>query len=670
MEPLDGCPDVQAEHAPNGYAGLLLSQASAEIEVAGAMELGDLELSAAVDGRSKEETSWLKKKAKVNKIWNFVSRKKGPLGQGKRPQSMIVLGGPMKTSENKPKITFMDRMKSIKRLRSSSGLGKGASQRSFKAQSIHDCPSDQEDGLWQRDLNRVKRLPDNQKPFRHSYAGHTEGLEACFEDVELSAPVPEMEVSDGRGLRDVDVQMNEDQEETCPRESEDIKNEDLNVASHSLRAARDCRKRCQTLPQDIRRRRTSDVWSYLKGISLASKENSKATESDLEGNFQDLESATTGNSTLYLDLESGHEESPSQVRKGSSTSKATHFGGVFKFFTNMAEAARKWRGSSRPPFQEEPKPSSQGHQLQPQEVPEDDGVPSSFLMRLSLQSPDSGIWDHSTLQTPMCRDNGEQGLDPDSLHVACSLGPNSETQGLSQAAHSQVDTSNFSPSTLQGDDQISPDSSAQIDTHELSEAQPSSQDLCEKPETMGGFLEEKETLEESSEPNEAIRSEQAMGELACEKGHIHVKEEEEEEDGLSQTEEQDSFELLDESGSSKYGPKCRPFQMSLCTIASLTEINNRKPSCHPPHPSPSPPPFKALDRCHSLPLSQSIPMGLDQVGWRRRLLLNPAGTVLNSKTLEVQRERRRKRQHWKPLKPGAEQVLVNKLLGDMFTAVS
>ncbi|KAM8965646.1 rho guanine nucleotide exchange factor 9 isoform X1 [Sarcophilus harrisii] len=644
MEPLDGCPNVQSEHAPNGCAGLILSQTNADIEVAGAMELSDLELSAKADGHSKEETSWLKKKAKVNKIWNFVSRKKGPLVQGKRPQSMIVLGGPVKTSENKPKITFMDRMKSIKRLRSSSSLCKSATQRSFKARSVHDCLGDQEDGLWQKDLYRVKRPSDNHR-YRHSYAGHTEGLEACFEDVELSVPDPEMKASDGKGLQDVDMQTDEDKEMIHPGALEDTKKEDVNVVSHSPRAARDCRKRCQTLPQDNRRRRTSDVWNYLKGISLVSKENPKAADPD--GDFQDTKGAT-GNSALYLDFELGHEESPSQLRKESSTTnKATHFGGVFRFFTNMAEVARKWRGYSRTAFQEEAKSSSQLQE-----------VPVSFLKRLSLQSPDSGIWDHSGLQESTWRGDGQQGPDAESVHVASSLGLNGETQDLSQTSCSQPDVPIFSLSTLQNDDHISAGPSAHLHSHEFAEVQSSSQDLHEKPK-----IADQQTLKESSGPNQAIGSWQTVGELACEEGHTHVKEEEEgEEDGLSQTEEQDSFELLDEAGHLKYSPKCRPFQMSLCTIVSLTEINNRKPSCHPPHPSPSPPSFKVLDRCHSLPLSQSIPMGLDQIGWRRRLLLNPAGTVLNSKTLEVQREKRKKRQHWKPLKPGAEQVLVNKLI--------
>ncbi|XP_075796966.1 rho guanine nucleotide exchange factor 9 isoform X5 [Pelodiscus sinensis] len=89
-----------------------------------------------------------------------------------------------------------------------------------------------------------------------------------------------------------------------------------------------------------------------------------------------------------------------------------------------------------------------------------------------------------------------------------------------------------------------------------------------------------------------------------------------------------------------------------------------KPLSHPLHPSPQAPPFKILlDRCRSLPLSQSTPMGLDQVGWRRRLLLSTgAENDLGSKTLEVRRDGRNGGSRWKPLKPGAEQLLVNKLI--------
>ncbi|XP_056664798.1 rho guanine nucleotide exchange factor 9 isoform X2 [Monodelphis domestica] len=646
MEPFDNCPEAPSEHAPNGYAGLILSQDSTEIEAAGAMELSNLENSAAVDGHSKEETSWLKKKAKVNKIWNFVSRKKGPLGQGKRPQSMIVLSSPTRPSETKPKITFMDRMKSIKRLRSSSGLGKGATERSFKAQPSLNCPGDQEEGIWQKDLYRVRRPLDNQRLFRHSYAGHTEGLEDCFGDVEFNIPVPELEASDGKGSRDLDIQTNEeDQEGIGPLEVEDPQNDNENVASQVLRASQDCRKRCQTLPQENRRRRTSDVWSYLKGISLANRDNSKTTEAEPESNFRGMENAAR-NSTLFLGFESGHEESSRQMRRGSSTNKATHFGGVFRFFTNMAEAARKWRGSSRTPFPEEPKSSSKRHPLQLLEVPGENRVPASFLMRLSLQSPD--IWDHSHIQTSTWRNDRLQNHNTESIHVTYSLELNSKSQSLGQVICSQPDISMLSLPTLQGEGQISPAPLAQPPPRGLSEAQPPSPGFPEQLETTGGCLGEKEHRGgRCSQLNEeAAGAEQSTSELTSKKRPTYIKEEEEKEDeeegeeesGSIQVEEQDSFELLDETSHSKYSPKCHPFQMSLCTIVSLTEINSRKS-------------WQVY--------SAGGQEGICEERGEAKLV---ASTALNSKTLESRRESQRKKKASKPRQPGAEQVFINKLI--------
>ncbi|XP_015273567.1 PREDICTED: rho guanine nucleotide exchange factor 9, partial [Gekko japonicus] len=115
----------------------------------------------------------------------------------------------------------------------------------------------------------------------------------------------------------------------------------------------------------------------------------------------------------------------------------------------------------------------------------------------------------------------------------------------------------------------------------------------------------------------------------------------------------------------KYREVCHPFQMSLCTIVSFNEFNSGKPLSHPLHPSPQSPPFRLLlDRCHSLPLSQSTPMGLDQLGWKRKVLLSAgAESDLGSKTLEVRRrDGRNGRSRWKPLKPGAEQLLLSKLI--------
>ncbi|XP_067327766.1 rho guanine nucleotide exchange factor 9 isoform X1 [Anolis sagrei] len=56
-------------------------------------------------------------------------------------------------------------------------------------------------------------------------------------------------------------------------------------------------------------------------------------------------------------------------------------------------------------------------------------------------------------------------------------------------------------------------------------------------------------------------------------------------------------------------------------------------------------------------------MGLDQLGWKRKVLLSVgAENDLGSKTLEVRRDRKNGQSRWKPLKAGAEQLLLNKLI--------
>ncbi|XP_041112046.1 uncharacterized protein LOC121318912 isoform X2 [Polyodon spathula] len=91
---------------------------------------------------------------------------------------------------------------------------------------------------------------------------------------------------------------------------------------------------------------------------------------------------------------------------------------------------------------------------------------------------------------------------------------------------------------------------------------------------------------------------------------------------------------------------------------------------HPPRPASRPPGLcpqephsraAALQRCCSLPLSQSTPTGLDEMGWRGHTLHKPAEVPLGMETARV-RDRGGGTIRRRLLKLGAEQLQVNKLI--------
>lgn len=93
---------------------------------------------------------------------------------------MILLGDTYKSSELKPKVTLMDRMKSFKRWKPSTGNYKNTPPRSRKSLKPQKTP-----GIYQ-----MKKLEEAQKPFCHSYAGHFEGLDPFFVNVQRLVYTP------------------------------------------------------------------------------------------------------------------------------------------------------------------------------------------------------------------------------------------------------------------------------------------------------------------------------------------------------------------------------------------------------------------------------------------------------------------------------------------------
>ncbi|XP_071425588.1 rho guanine nucleotide exchange factor 9 isoform X2 [Pithys albifrons albifrons] len=390
---------------PNGYANRIF-QANVEDGSADAMEGCGAEHCTSSDAipSEHEEAPRYKKTTKGSRIWNFVRRKKGLSTNKDRPQSMILLGVTSEVSELK-KPSFMDRVRSSKKGRSSR-VPKNVDLRASRVQVACE-PEEEPHGSGQRAVYRVRKLGDGRRPSRHSYAGYIEELDSSFEDIELNISIPELDATENKCLRDISGRLHsEDNDSNChripARKSESLNFE--NVRSPVV-AEGDNQKRCAVHPQESRRGRSSDVWSYLKGISLTSKDNSKPPDPRAETSFQNLEN-TTDHSAPYFDFDTRCEENPCQRKKSSGASKATHFGGVVRFLTSMAEAARRLRGSSRAfsPDEKRPQRSFRGwrQDVAPHReglVIENESAKAFCTVGACLQSPDSGTWENLSFES-------------------------------------------------------------------------------------------------------------------------------------------------------------------------------------------------------------------------------------------------------------------------------
>ncbi|XP_074864326.1 rho guanine nucleotide exchange factor 9 isoform X2 [Carettochelys insculpta] len=726
MEIIEDCQHVHAGLVPNGYMNKIF-QAHPEDGSSETLKTCDLQHcnSNGINQNAMEEATRYKKKAKGSRIWNLVSRRKGPSLNNKRPQSMILLGDASEILEEKRKMSFMERVRSFKKLRASS-MSKNVDLRLSKAKVSRIAEEDQEDND-QRAVYRIKKLADSQRPFRHSYAGYIDDLDSSFEDVELNVSIPEIDTNENKWLSNISVRIHSEANDGNCHKVSSRKSKILNCENlkHSGITERDNHKRCSVLSEQSRQGKSSDVWNYLKGISLSSKDNSKLLDQSLDASVQNLE-RIPDNSAPYFDFDTRCEENLSQPKKLNSQTKSSHFGGVLRFFNSVAEAARKWRGSSRTYSQGEHK-SQSNCRSQRQEassrreslVIENESARAFSSMGMPLQSPDSGIWDnHSSesstgkelpqpcVEAELSQDISSSALNSENnsfnetslsyLGPGPSISPLPEfsddcctllsTQGPAETPDSPVTELDVQDpsSSLVGDAQNFGNSELQLkdlaNTHlgiqELNSTLEYAQDTRSTPvgiQDLDKTLSYAEDLYknklDTQDLDGALAGQPALSAVTLLKHATDNEGALEQEDSPIKAHEislpvgQISVQRTDKANFFKYSKMCHPIQMSLCTVVSFGELNHGKPLSHPLHPSPQAPPFKILlDRCRSLPLSQSTPMGLDQLGWRRRLLLSTgAESDLGSKTLEVRRDGRNGGSRWKPLKPGAEQLLVNKL---------
>lgn len=427
MEFIDNCQvNACSGPLPNGYANQIF-QANPKARSANPMYQNSVGFS----DNEQEDAVKSKKKARSSRIWNFVSRRKRPSMNSKRPQSMILLGNSMEILEPIRKMSFMERVRSFKKLRSS-GLSKNACR--AKISKISEEP---QDGIEQNTLHRIKTLNDSQRPYRHSYAGFIEDLDSSFEDVELNSCVLDMDGSENKWHRNICVGLpSEDVGQGCQKvAAPKIGPPEVESPQESGAAQWDAPARCSSVTYENKKGRSSDVWSYLKGISLASKDKARLQSQNAGPSFQDVESIAD-KLPPYFDFETKCEETVRHPKKPSNAPKGSHFGGVLRFFSSVAVAAKKWRGSSKACQQGESKPDAsfecQRQEISPQWHPLVIANKSTEGFLSMGVSPDSASWDNGGVTSSACQEIPQGNANAEISQGVCQSVPSGVNDGFNE----------------------------------------------------------------------------------------------------------------------------------------------------------------------------------------------------------------------------------------------
>lgn len=448
METLSICRTASfSKLVPNGYQAQVFPDPP-EIEgLTKEVRLEELEGSEQCNQRdmsSKEESGWNKKKTKVNKIWNFVSHRKGASSQRNRPQSMILLGDISRPSEVKSKVTFMDRMKSFRRSKTSTGASKNIPVRSGKVQEPQEAV-----GIY-----HIRKIEEALKPFRHSYAGHIEGLEPFLEDVQGLVQAPKRGNRKLLASDDFGIQVEKDswEEEEAPGHV------------NSDRQPR----------------------SYLKNMSPRSHEAPSVWVEDTR--IQGLETTIEG-PTLEGDTEGSYEESPGQQHRD----KMAPFSVVVKFFNNMAEVARKWRSLSR----EEPQLGRRHREPYCSDGFILKGTTSqvSFPLDLPCQTTEANLWGNAMGR---CQRHHQKAP-----HTSCTFEMSIEDKEIAGQALSgpcNAATSSMTSAVFKfQDDPVRQKGHCHSNCHTFTREHSSSEELDEDTETVVSFLKEDNSSREPPE---------------------------------------------------------------------------------------------------------------------------------------------------------------------------
>ncbi|XP_031442819.1 rho guanine nucleotide exchange factor 9b isoform X3 [Clupea harengus] len=326
---------------PNGFVNRVFNVSLDVEKETGIMRVQEAkpgELEASCPSTPVKEHSEAIRRPRSTGIWKILSRRRAASDLDRRPHSMILPG-----EASIPKLSFMDKVRSFKKLKAPSSVFKGKVGKLSSSKlnsSLRDEP--EEEGSICRDFPSplyAHRNTLRNRGKRHSYAGHTTDFDVSFEDFDLT-PTPEYDQTPVKH-----VASNHNGCKTLER---------VTYTKRAHPHISNCNNSTLTIPEErcvkdspkvsagSRRHKGSEVLGYLKRISFMGKGGSEVRSFD---SLQTLDK-TIDSDYGSVDFECIRDFQPGPRPTGAD-GKSSHFGGLFRFFNSVAETARKWRNSSR-----------------------------------------------------------------------------------------------------------------------------------------------------------------------------------------------------------------------------------------------------------------------------------------------------------------------------------
>ncbi|XP_078403565.1 uncharacterized protein arhgef9a isoform X2 [Cetorhinus maximus] len=656
------------------------------------------------DGSSDAE-----EKSRMGIFFNSLFKRSRSFSFKKRPCSLIVF---RETSKQKSKLSFLDRLRSLKRLKSTEFFRLRFSRNSRLRTS----------NIWRRDKGEIpngvltSKQALDKRTFRHTFAGDLQDFDTAGDVNLISSALETISIEDAESQevnqrwKNVQMYFKGSKRRTF----------DPSITScyNSITVLpEDTSSKYIKIPQECKKSRKTNILNYLKKMSLKKKLNAGTASEKTDYNGQNSD-RLVDSASIKQECDQNHSDKSSRIKDRKNLSQVIDFSKVVKLISRASKQRNFSDVYSQ--FEEPPEAKSSCHKHDLQAVPiiPETGNGKCILLSQSSLASDSGVY------TPLSQSSSSESR---YLHEV------TRAEISARRCNSEL-LDSFTPVSFSCDGLKVPEEVANcqapnvgvhcnetvdipdVTTDQKCEIQPNDTiEVAQENEAQGQRLRlpltsvddtdqvsAKENIDGLSHDEENGRSEDTNNnqtEVNCRKPPRPVSDCGQLCDWQCLTPKDDSpavaeFNLrsripADSAGAglgicSNSSPaskiklrsrrvRQRPFSVidgaTLVEHCEKTSNLHQPASCRPPPPH-HVPPFRAVsDRNRPLLLSQSTPIGLDQVGWKSHILVVTDDAVVGTEMSRIHESNGNNKYYAgfchgtvRPLKHGAEQVPVSKLI--------